>query len=178
MGSSFQAVADLEVTASEAGGLGDRVGAWLVAEGIVAAEHAPAQDGRTLYLPGPGWARATDARPYPGTEWAVVTGRTVFFGSPGSDGSPICPHCATVVTGRRSAFSTAIDIWWETGTADVPCPACGRTVPLPAWEWENDFFAFAHVGVEHWNGPPLRAGFIAERTRLLGHRTRLLAGKI
>ncbi|MEV7566237.1 hypothetical protein [Streptomyces tanashiensis] len=179
MGSTFQTVADLEATAEEAEALGERVGAWLVAEGIAAPGRDLSVPGRTAYLPGPRWSHVTDERRYPESDGlAVVTGRTVFFGSLATGGSPVCPHCATVVRGRESAYSDAMDAWWATGVADVRCPACGREVPLPAWEWENDFFAFAHLGIEHWNGPPLRAGFIAELTSVLGHRTRLLAGRI
>ncbi|MFF5636038.1 hypothetical protein [Streptomyces sp. NPDC012825] len=48
---------------------------------------------------------------------------------------------------------------------------------MPAWEWENDCFAFAYLGVEHGNGPPLRPEFVAGVARVLGRRTRLLAGK-
>ncbi|MBB4986127.1 hypothetical protein [Streptomyces nymphaeiformis] len=179
MGSTFQTIADLEATAEEAGALGERVGVWLVAEGIATPEREPSAPDKTWYLPGPRWSHVTDEPRSLGTDGlAVVTGRTVFFGSPGTGGSPICPHCATVVPDRRSSFSRAMDAWWATGVAEVRCPACGRTVPLPAWEWENDFFAFACLGIEHWNGPPLRPAFIAELTEVLGHRTRVLAGRI
>ncbi|MEU0399032.1 hypothetical protein ABZ318_02090 [Streptomyces sp. NPDC006197] len=178
MGSTYQTIADLEATAEEAGALGERVGAWLVAEGIAVPEPEPSDRDKTWYLPGPRWSHVTDERRSLGTDGlAVVTGRTVFFGSPSTGGSPICPHCAAHVP-HDGAFHAAVDAWWATGLADVRCPVCGRTVPLPAWEWENDFFAFAHLGVEHWNGPPLRPAFIAELTEVLGHRTRLLAGKI
>ncbi|MFF0478298.1 hypothetical protein [Streptomyces sp. NPDC004284] len=179
MGDTFQTIADLEATAEEAGALGERVGAWLVGEGI-AVPAGDLMDDKAWYVPGPRWTHVTDERRHLGTDGlAVVTGRTVFFGSPGKGGSPICPHCATVDPDERAVFSTAMDTWWRTGAADVPCPACRRTVPLAAWEWENDFFAFAYLGIEHWNGPFLRPGFIAELTEVLGgHRTRLLAGKL
>ncbi|MFI8764331.1 hypothetical protein ACIGN6_05365 [Streptomyces sp. NPDC053792] len=181
MSSHFQTVADLEATAGEAEALGERVGAWLVAEGIATAGERELCGHETTvdHPPGPRSSYVTDERPRLGTEGLrVVTGRKVHFGSPSTGGSPVCPHRATVVPDRRPAFSTAMDAWWETGVADVRRPACGRTVPLPAWEWENDFFAFAHLGIEHWNGPPLRPGFIAEPTATLGHRTRVLAGRI
>ncbi|MFJ4341849.1 hypothetical protein [Streptomyces sp. NPDC088915] len=181
MGSHYQTIVDLDATPEEAEALGARVAAWLVEEGIAVAEEGFSHHDRPVLTPGPRWSYVTDERRWLSTDGlAIVTGRTVFFGSMGIGGSAVCPHCAEVASGEdeRLPFSEAMDTWYATGEAAVRCPACRRSVPLPAWEWENDFFAFAHLGIEHWNGPPLRPEFIAEVTRVLGHRTRLVAGKI
>ncbi|MFC8294883.1 hypothetical protein [Streptomyces sp. NPDC057250] len=181
MGSHYQTIVDLDATPEEAEALGARVTAWLVEEGIAVAGEGFSHHDRPVLTPGPRWSCVTDERRRPSTDGlAVVTGRTVFFGSPSTGGSPVCPHCAETASGEdeRLSFSGAMDDWYATGGAAVRCPGCRRAVPLPAWEWENDCFAFAYLGIEHWNGPPLRPEFVAELTRVLGHRTRPLSGKV
>ncbi|MFE1272897.1 hypothetical protein [Streptomyces sp. NPDC058757] len=102
-----------------------------------------------------------------------------MFFSPQQDGPPVCPHCAaTYEDGHREAFSPVMDAWWNTGRGEVPCPACGHTVPLAAWEWDGDGLAFAYLGFEFWRGPALLPEFVAELGRVLGHRTRLVRGRI
>ncbi|MER5737612.1 hypothetical protein ABT117_18325 [Streptomyces sp. NPDC002262] len=102
-----------------------------------------------------------------------------MFFSPQQDGPPVCPHCAaTYEDGHREAFSPVMDAWWNTGRGEVPCPACGHTVPLAAWEWDGDGLAFAYLGFESWRGPALLPEFVAELGRVLGHRTRLVRGRI
>ncbi|MET9952875.1 hypothetical protein ABZ135_15165 [Streptomyces sp. NPDC006339] len=177
MGSTFQAVVDLDATAGEAPALAERVVAWLVGAGVLLPERKDVGDGKGWYAEGPRWAAVTDERRYVGGDGlAAVTGRTVFWSPQGGDA--VCPSCAAVLEGRAALFSPAIDAWWRTGEAEVDCPACGRTVPLAAWEWGPDGFAFAYLGFEVWNGPPLRPGFVAEVGRVLGHRVRLVRGKI
>ncbi|WP_426362023.1 hypothetical protein [Streptomyces sp. E-08] len=170
MSSSFQTVVDLDATAEDAVAHGARVAAWLVGEAIVELPQ---------YGPGPRWERATGFREARGSEGlSVVTGRTVFF-SPQHVGPPVCPHCAAVYgEGHREVFSAVMDAWWETGRADVSCPACERVVPLAAWEWAGDGFAFAYLGFEFRDGPALLPEFVTELGRLLGHRTRLVRGRI
>ncbi|MGV9692385.1 hypothetical protein ACWDUX_25140 [Streptomyces sp. NPDC003444] len=170
MSSSFQTIVDLDATAEDAVAHGERVVAWLVGEGIV---ESPDRG------PGPRWERATGFREANGNEGlTVVTGRTVFF-SPQHGGPPVCPHCAVAWRdGHREAFSPAMEEWWDTGRAEVPCPVCGRVVPLAAWEWAEDGLAFAYLGFEFRNGPALLPEFVAELGRVLGHRTRFVRGRI
>ncbi|MFE5518886.1 hypothetical protein ACFQ9Q_14340 [Streptomyces virginiae] len=167
---SFQTIVDLDATAEDAVAHGERVAAWLVREAIVGLpDHAP----------GPRWEQATGFREASGSDGlTVVTGRTVFF-SPQHVGPPVCPYCAmTFGEGHRKTFSPAMDEWWDTGCAEVPCPACGRVVPLAAWEWPGDGLAFAYLGFEFRNGPALLPEFVAELSRVLGHRTRFVRGRI
>ncbi|MFJ8133875.1 hypothetical protein [Streptomyces hydrogenans] len=170
MSTSFQTIVDLEATAEDAVAHGERVAAWLVGEGIVR---------RPDRGPGPLWERATGFREACGSEGlTVVTGRTVFF-SPQESGGPVCPSCAVAFgEGHREVFSPATDAWWNTGRSDVPCPACGRVVPLAAWEWTGDGLAFAYLGFEFRNGPALLPEFVTELGRVLGHRTRFVRGRI
>lgn len=59
MSSHFQTVADLEATAGEAEALGERVGAWLVAEGIATAGIANSAVTKRRWTTRPGRARRT-----------------------------------------------------------------------------------------------------------------------
>ncbi|MER6443707.1 hypothetical protein [Streptomyces venezuelae] len=170
MSSSFQTIVDLDATAEDAVAHGERVAAWLVGEGIVQLpDHGP----------GPRWERATGFREPSGSDgMTVVTGRTVFF-SPQQSGAPVCPYCAVAFgDGHREVFSPVMDAWWNTGRGEVPCPACGRGVPLAAWEWAGDGLAFAYLGFEFWNGPALLPEFVTELGQELGHRTRFVRGRI
>lgn len=187
MGDYFQTIVDLDATAEEAEGRTERVVAWLVAEDVVLAERRYYMLGKLVYSPGPRWAEMTEEPRREGADGlAVVTGRTVFFGSLGSDGSPVCPRYSeaaaigrwTAAEGARDPFSEAMDTWYATGAAEVRCPACGRPVPLPEWTWEHDRFAFAYLGFEFWNGARLLPRFMAGFGRVLGHRIRVVAGKI
>ncbi|MFB7512153.1 hypothetical protein [Streptomyces sp. NPDC056144] len=169
MGSTFQTVVGLDATAEDAVAHGERVTAWLVAEGIVEPSKL---------LPGPRWEAATGERdPYPGAWLTVVTSRTVFV-SPQKGGVPVCPHCASEYADtHRAVFSPAMDTWWTTGRADIPCPACGRAVPLCEWRWPEDGFAFAYLGFDFRDAPPLLPEFVAELNRVIGQRTRFVRGK-
>ncbi|MFB7453275.1 hypothetical protein [Streptomyces sp. NPDC056194] len=118
MSSRFETIADPEATADEAGALGERVGVWLVAEGI-AAPDPTVDDDKTWYRPGPRWSHVAEERRHLGTDGlAVVTGRTVFFGSPSTGGSPICPHCTTHVSAPPSSPNRP--------RSSVTAPACSR----------------------------------------------------
>lgn len=188
MGDSFQTIVDLDAPPEESEALAERVVAWLVAEQIVQAERTDAGFGKPMHATGPRWPLMTDERWHhlPCDGLAVVTGRTVFFGALGSGGSPVCPRCAQPVALTRwtdtaegaGPFPAAVETWHRTGTALVRCAACDRPAPLTDWTWEHDEFAFACLGFEFWNGPPLRPEFITEVGRVLGHRIRLMAGKV
>ncbi|MFF8609630.1 hypothetical protein ACF06X_27315 [Streptomyces sp. NPDC015346] len=176
MGDYFQTIADIDATAEEAEALGARVVAWLVSEGVVHAERTSEMLGRPVYSPGPRWDDVTQWPKQSTDGLAVITRRTVFWGSLGSDGSPVCPHCSA--RADVAPWPGAVEVWRRTGTAELRCPACGRMVPLAEWAWEDDRFAFAHLGFEIWNAALLRPEFVAGFGRVLGHRIRTLAGKL
>lgn len=151
--------------------------AWLVAEGIVCPEQRYEVLGRPVYSPGPRWGDVTQW-PVRGScdGLAVRTGRTVFWGSLGSDGSPLCPHGAAPAA--AAPWPEALDAWYRTGAAPLRCPGCGRSEALPEWAWEDDRFALAHLGFEIRNAARLRPEFVAGFGRVLGHRVRTVAGKL
>ncbi|WP_425245866.1 hypothetical protein [Streptomyces sp. NEAU-NA10] len=187
MGDTFQAIADRDATPQEAPRLARAVVDWLVAEGIVLAEAEPGWGlgEHPAHPPGPNWHKAVDNARWGAPEGvAVHTERHVFWSNYNSAGPvPVsCPYCGTGVPDRSSAsslLSAAMDEWYKTGTADVECPACARTVPLPAWNWTNDHLAFVHLGFTFWNWPWLSEEFRARVAEFLpGHRTAFLPGKV
>lgn len=193
MGDHFQTIVDLQATPRQAAQLAERVVEWLVAEGIVLAERTDCVLGQPLgHPPGPNWQRAAapeDAGWDPWDGLAVYTGRTVFHGGQGEPEAVSCPRCG--VTTRLTTdewdliedvwalFGKAIDTWHKTGTAQVECPACADSVPLPDWTWADDWFAFAHLGFEFWNWPRFTEEFRTRISELLdGHRTAYVWGKL
>lgn len=177
MGDHFQTIADVDATAEDAEARAARVVAWLVAEGIVLPERTYEMFGKPVYSPGPRWDEVTQWPCEGGCDGlAVITGRTVFWGSLGSDMIPVCPHCSAA--GTTAPWQEAMDAWHGTGAGDLRCPACGLLAPLPEWTWEDDCFAFAHLGFEIWNSAVLRPEFIAGFGRILGPRIRTVAGKL
>ncbi|MGD1217071.1 MULTISPECIES: hypothetical protein [Streptomyces] len=184
MGTYRQTVVDLDASAPEAVAWGGRGRDWLESEGFI--RPVPWRDG-VVHLAGPRWRQAVDLVSWdwrarikeleeePGDEVRVVTGRTVFFAGQGDPSSAICPHCRSVAADWPGA---AIDTWYTTGAADLDCPACARRTPLPDWEWTGDCFAFAHLGFEFDDWPPLHPQFTAAFAQALGHRVRVVTGKI
>jgi hypothetical protein len=174
---------DLDASAEEAVAWGRRGRNWLEEEGVIRPVRW--QDG-VVHLAGPRWREAVDLVPWdwraqikelerePGDELRVVTGRTVFFAGQDDPPSAICPHCRSTT----SAWGAAIETWYTTGAADLDCPACAHRTPLPDWEWTSDYFAFAHLGFQFDDWPPLHPHFIAVFGQVLGHRVRVVAGKI
>jgi len=68
-------------------------------------------------------------------------------------------------------LSDLIQTWYDTGTASRPCPGCGRELTLNDWDWLPHEWGFGYLGVVFWNSPGLDPGFVAEVSRVLGHRT-------
>lgn len=184
MGTYRQTVVDLEASAEEAFARGEHGRGWLEAEGFI--RPVPWRD-EVVYLAGGRWREAVDLVSWdwrarlkgleeePGGEVRVVAGRTVFFAGQGESPSAICPHC------RRADPDypgEVLDTWYTTGEADLDCPACARRAPLARWDWSDNYFAFACLGFEFDDWPPLHPRFTAAFERALGHRTRVLTGKI
>ncbi|MFJ9545747.1 hypothetical protein [Streptomyces erythrochromogenes] len=184
MGTYRQAVVDLEASGDEAAALGERGRAWLEAEGVI---RPVLWRGDVVHLAGPRWREAVELPSWdwrarivaleeePGGEVGVVTGPTIFFSGLGEAPAAICPHC------RRADPvwpGGAVDAWHATGAAGLDCPACGRRSPLPQWHWTGDSLAFAHLGFEFDDWPPLLPDFTAALGRELGHRIRQFAHKI
>ncbi|MET7293229.1 hypothetical protein ABZS79_14040 [Streptomyces griseoloalbus] len=193
MGDHFQTIVDLDAGAGEAAALARRAVHRLVAEGIVLAERTDCVLGQPFgYPPGPEWHRAVardDADREPSDGLAVRVGRTVFHSGQDGPEAVTCPRCAVttpLVTDDWDTidevwgpFGAAVNTWHETGEARVECPACAAPVPLPEWNWADDCFAFAHLGLEFWNWPEFTPQFRARVGELLdGRRTAYVWGKL
>ncbi|MFF3689658.1 hypothetical protein [Streptomyces sp. NPDC002187] len=176
MGDYFQTIVDVDAAPEDVEVLASRAVGWLVDEKVVLAEQTYEMLGRPVYLPGRRWDDVME-RPGQGTDGlAVIRGRTVFWGSLGSDGPPVCPNCSAPAA-EKSGLD-ALVAWNETGSAELRCPACGRSELLPEWTWQDDRFACGHLGFEVWNAARLRPEFVAELGRVLGHRVRKVSGKL
>jgi hypothetical protein len=186
VGDWFQTIADLDAASEEAPGLADVLVAGLVSDGIVSGECTdcgPGADGG--HPPGPRYAEAFD-----GPDYGLLTlswnglfawsGRTVV--DPGQGGGEVgCPHCDTVESFDEplgTAFFEAIDAWYTQRSSDTVCRHCGRTIAINDWQWTDGVWAFANLGLTFWNWPPLRDDFVAGIGLRLGHRVRLVAGKL
>ncbi|KAB8165332.1 hypothetical protein FH609_017380 [Streptomyces sp. 3MP-14] len=185
MGDYFQTVVDLDATESGARAVADAGLAWLVGEGIVAAELTDCVLGAPLgHAPGPRWGEAVVEDGWkPSDGLKVIAGRTVFNAGQGEPWWAMCPHCAVPVDLSADTawepFRDAIETWDDTGRAAVACSGCGRTGDLTAWAWSDNYFAFAWVGFEFWNWPEFRPDFLERFARALeGHRTVLVGGKL
>lgn len=193
MGDHFRTIVDLDASPQHAPRLAERVVEWLVAEGIVLAERTDCVLGQPLgHPPGPNWMRAVgldDADRDPSDGLAVYTGRTVFHGGQGEPEAVCCPRCGVttrlitdeweLIDAAWVPFRDAMGAWYETGAAQVDCPACAEAVPLSDWTWADDYFAFAHLGFEFWNWPPFTEEFRTRISELVdGHRTAYVWGKL
>ncbi|SEN23712.1 hypothetical protein [Nonomuraea pusilla] len=197
MGDWFQTIVDVEATSEEAEALAAEVREWLVGSGVAAPERTPCVlDAELGHPPGPRAAEVADASgwspDWPGS-WSggvsVLTGRTVFDGGQGDPTAVSCPHCSASVVlvddcfelldAAWAPFREVVHGWAEGRDVVLACPSCARPVAPAAWRWEDDYFAFGHLGFTFWNWPPLRPGFVSDLTaRLHGHRVVLLDGKL
>ncbi|GAA4252075.1 hypothetical protein [Dactylosporangium darangshiense] len=185
MGDGFQVIADLDATGPEAPGLAEDLLGRLVAEGIVRAERTGCVLSADLgHPPGPRYADAFHGPDHGLLELHtnglhVWSGQRVVDPGQGAGDEVGCPHSGAVESfgeplGR--AFLGAIDAWPAAGDAD--CTSCGRVIGINDWEWEGGAWAFAHLGLTFWNWPPLREDFVGGVGRRLGHRVRLVSGKL
>ncbi|MBR7831906.1 hypothetical protein KDL01_01460 [Actinospica durhamensis] len=191
MGNLFQTLVDLDATPAEAADLASRGLDWLVREAIVSAERTNCVLGAPLgNPPGQSWAKAVadpDWEPTDGLNIAI--GRTVFYGGQGGARYATCPRCAARVwfyteswkpiAGPDDPFFAAIDVWYETGEANVTCPSCEQASDLVSWQWADDYFAFGYLGFEFWNWPEFAARFVEDLAQVLdGHRLIRVWGKL
>jgi hypothetical protein len=189
MGSWYQVIADLEATEDEAEALGAWVLDWLVTTGVVVAEPTDCVLGGVEHAPGPNYTTALDGPDEllltlraNGVE--IITGRTIFY-SMGTE-RITCPRCGYAVgpDGRDlptdPAWTELTDRffeWLEGGSGDLPCPGCKRLLGLNDWEWSPPW-AFGNLGVRFWNWNPLTPAFVAEVSKLLGHKVVCPNGKV
>jgi hypothetical protein len=197
MGDYFERIVNVEVAGGKAGPLAERMVTWMVAEGLITREMS--SDGAYSlgvdegYVPGPDWKRAvadvSDPSWVPGPV-AVIVGREYHVGGQGVDeaDSATCPRCdaTTVIINYPEEFEAdeevwqpfrdGIAVWRETGEGSAVCSACGASVPVTEWQFGSGFDLGA-LAFDFWGWPPLGAGFCAEFSKQLGHRTEKQVGK-
>jgi DNA-directed RNA polymerase subunit RPC12/RpoP len=181
MGDSYQIIADLDATEAEAEALAEKVRTWLIEQRIIAPEPADCvlgdEDG---YPPGEGFLQAIED-----PQWAhmiknavngveFIVGRTVFH----TLGLELkCRACGKEFE-PEDEWNDAVTAWYE-GDDEVKlaCPQCGHEERLVEWDgpWP---WALGHLGLQFWNWPPLSPQFIQQVSQQLGHRTRVVRGKL
>jgi hypothetical protein len=197
MGDHYERIVDVEVSGADAGPLAARMVDWLVAERVLTREttgegvYSPYAD--EGFVPGPGWGAAVPEALRAG--WtpgpvAVAVGRRYHVGGQGADEAEWarCPRCRarTVITDYPRRFEPDRELWrpfraaiahWEaTGEGSAGCGACGASVPVTAWEWDESF-ALGALAFDFWGWPPLSDAFQDAFRRRLGHRTATHQGK-
>jgi hypothetical protein len=194
VGDTFQIIADVDASESEAPALAASVVAWLHEAGIIAGEQADCVLGAAAgYPPGPDYAAAvTDPDELlPGLKVngvEVTAARSAFLPAHGELGPVACPRCGAEValqdpagapTAHWERFSAALGNWMAGQPTEVTCPYCLLHAGLNDWYWGDDWpVAVGFLGVTFWNWPPLSRSFIARVQDHLGHRVVVTRGKL
>jgi hypothetical protein len=188
MGDTFRTIVDREATLAEAPTLADHVSSWLIEQRIIACIRTDCILGsREGYPPGPRFAYALDKSQDPlgifatGTRRLstngldIVMGRTVF--DSGQGGQILCPSCGKEPASWEG-WQDAIAEWLgSSGPALLKCTLCGREAPVTEWKYDPPW-AFGNLGFTFWNWPPFSQSFVAEISRILGHPTVVICGKL
>jgi len=179
---SAQILVAIDCPADAAARYAEAVLEWLVERRVVGRERTDCVlggDGRG-HPPGPNLRAAVDGdaddadvtRGLWTNGLAIVVRRTIFDGGE----NPIelrCPRCEATFEPRDDWYE-AVDSWAAgNDAACYSCPSCGLEQPLRewtgAWPW-----GFAHLGLEFWNWPPLKPGFVDQVSSLVNGRLRLV----
>ena len=177
-----QIIAAPDVLALEAPERANTVLGWLIAEGVIEQEISDSVLASTGgHRPGRNYGAALEPEVVQMVQSKnysflglltngvhCVVGRTVF--DAGGNGIELqCNVCASVFKPDDS-WSDAVQEWYdENDGASFPCPLCGQPTLLTEWRGPRPW-AFANLGVEFWNWPPLSTGFIHALSEKLGHR--------
>jgi len=182
MGDHYQTAADLDADSDTAEAISIRLRQWMVSQDIIVPGESDCVLNSSLgHAPGKNYISAVK-KPSShllelrtnGVEF--IKKRTVFH-SGESEPTLTCPAC-----GKQSeinaAWSGAVDEWHEgTGPGTLACAGCGAKTAIGEWQYDPPW-AFACVGVQFWNWPPLRRDFLKALGEVAGHRFRLVTGKI
>lgn len=180
MGDYFQVVAFPDVSATEAAELAETLVANLVARGVVLAE--PRRDELAPgYPPGPRAHEHTEpdfgiTRELLHNGLQVDTKRSVFHA--GGNGIELtCGKCGLEFE-PDPTFGDRVQEWFDgDDDASLSCPSCGHRERLSSWDgpWP---WAFGYLGLTFWNWPPLLPELIRSLEESIGHRARVVHGKI
>ncbi|TWI69089.1 hypothetical protein IP91_00154 [Pseudoduganella lurida] len=169
-------IVDLDASPEEAPALGERVTAWLVAEGIVSSATGSAPGAGHLLGRGPS-AAAMDTFPLMepvamcGLE--VMAERRVFHTGDNGIDSIRCPECGASHDPDELPWTDAAGSWLE-GAADdgMTCPDCGAHPGIAAWEFDLPW-GFGNLAFGFWNWP-VSEGLATGISAFTGHRYRVV----
>ena len=184
MGDVFQKLGDLDATAQQAPGLATSASNWLVAEDIVSGELTDCALAGLGRRPGRRHGNALRNLDDAGGLWTTLrtnglqidVGRQVYHGGQGGVSDAACPNCGDIEA--FADFSTSLDDWCKTGTADHACPACTRRSLINDWNLEPQW-GVGHLQLTFWNWPPLSEEFRHDvATHLNDHRLLYIYDKL
>lgn len=180
MGDRFQLIVDRDVSEEEAPHLAEKVRGWLVSRGIIEPVLSDCTLGEPGHRPGPAHPTVLEnpsqtAFEYMTNGLEITVGRT-FFWTPYTDLT--CRACGEHFNAYSDEWVSAVGVWAEgDDSATFDCPRCGKPERVVDWDGESPS-GFGNLGLTFWNWEQLSASFVREVTELLGHRTRLVRGKI
>ena len=152
---------------------------FLVQRGVLLPEQNDFVYGDQGHPPGPNAAEAFDGD-WPLINELAMNGVEVTIGRQFTEivmSAVRCPHCRRRFYPMPNAVDDAMTRWLECGeTRDAVCPACGRVADLN--DWFDPPWGYGELTLTFWNWPPLRDGFVASVAEVLGHRVRVISGKL
>jgi hypothetical protein len=182
MGDYYQIIADLDADLASAETTAARLRDWLVSREIIVLAPSP------YHASGPSYVAAKNfnlvsGEPYPqlhellGNWVEFVAKHEVFYSAGLAEPKLVCSSCGKT-SATNDAWSDAIGEWFDgSGSGVLACPQCAARAPIADWQ-HNPPWAFGNVGVKFWNWPSLREDFVRQVSDILGHRCRLVYGKL
>ena len=182
MGDYYQIIADLDARPEQAETVINRWRDWMVTREIIMPEKTDCvlgeEDG---HAPGKNYAQAVMKQSAMLSQLKnngaqFIAERTVFYGGAGSF-KLMCRQCGAQFE-ANDAWSDAVGEWHGgSGPGILACAKC--SVKMPITEWQHDPpWAFGNAGLKFWNWPELRPEFVRQFGEVVGHRVRLVWGKI
>lgn len=166
---------DLDASIVEANQLAQRVGTWLLAEGIVSPIPCQAP-GRSHLLSRGESAAIWDSFPHSplllsGLE--IVTERRVFHtGDNGIDGIR-CPACGVKHRPDDLPWGDVVEAWFSGNAGDhMVCPDCNVSRSIVDWEFDSPW-GFGNLAFGFWNWQ-ISGRLANEIAAITGHRCRLV----
>ena len=182
MGDTYQTVVDLEATSQAAAALVNRVRDWMISQQLIVAQETDCVLGGSGHAPGANCILAVGNTTYRMPfEYRIngakfIAERSVFYSIGIGGPTLICSACKKRFE-YNDVWSAAIDNWYIAGGPGMlACEICGAKSPITEWQHEPPW-AFANLGIQFWNWPPLRKEFLNKVSEVLEHSVRLVHGK-
>lgn len=183
MGDWYQTAADLDADMQSAEATAARLREWMISQKIIVAEPSDC-----VLSEGPGYAPGSNytlavKKPYPHLSTLITNGvafiaeHSVFYSAGIGDITLVCLACGKSFK-ANDCWSAALDEWYANkGPGMLKCEHCAAEVPITEWRHDPPW-AFGNVGIKFWNWPALREEFLIELGNVVGHRFRLVVGKM